>query len=85
MKKSEFSLDAIEIHKASGQVLKGLFANVQPSKVFMEANGLLVETGDELVRPLSVGNVERYRVIDPGFRQRSLGFTARYQMRVQKI
>ena len=85
MLNSGLKRDSIEIHKTNGAVIPNLFASVQTNKVFMDANGHLVEAGDEVIRRTSVGHVERYKVISPGFRERSQWLPAHYQMKVQQI
>jgi len=77
--------DTIELLKTDGTKKTGLKASVQKSKIFMEANGILVEPRDLIIRKMSTGGEETYRVIDPGFYEGIGGFNAHYQMEVHKL
>ena len=59
--------DNIELVKPDGVKVPGLRASVQGNKIFMGARKLVVEAGDLIIRKLSTGAEETYRVIDPGF------------------
>ncbi|WP_439845707.1 hypothetical protein [Aeromonas veronii] len=77
--------DTIEIIKGDGTKHSGIRASVQKTKVHMDADGLLVEPEDLIIRRMSNGAEETYRVIDPGFYEEWEGFPAHYQMDVQKL
>jgi hypothetical protein len=77
--------DTIELLKKDGTKKKGLKASVQKRKIFMEANGILVEPQDLIIRKMSTGGEETYRVIDPGFFEDIGGISAHYQMEVHKL
>ena len=77
--------DTIELLKTDGTKKTGLKASVQKSKIFMEANGILVEPRDLIIRKMSTGGEETYRVIDPGFYEGIGGFNAHCQMEVHKL
>lgn len=77
--------DPIEVHKQTGEVIKGLRGSVQKDKIFMAAGTILVEAGDEIVRTTSVGHVERYEVLDPCFYEGRVGIPANYQMVVRNV
>ena len=77
--------DTIELLKKDGTKKTGLKASVQKSKIFMEANGILVEPQDLIIRKMSTGGEETYRVIDPGFFEDIGAINAHYQMEVQKL
>ncbi len=77
--------DTIELLKSDGTRTTGLKASVQKDKIFMEANGILVEPQDLIVRKMSNGAEETYRVIDPGFYEEFHGIPANYQMDVHKL
>jgi hypothetical protein len=77
--------DTIDLLKSDGTETAGLKASVQKDKVFMEAKGVLVEPQDLIIRRMSNGAEETYRVIDPGFHEDFHGIKAHYQMEVQKL
>jgi hypothetical protein len=77
--------DTIDLLKLDGTKKTGLKASVQKSKVFMDANGVLVEPQDLIIRRMSNGAEETYRVIDPGFYESFHGIKAHYQMEVHKL
>jgi hypothetical protein len=77
--------DTIDLLKSNGTKMTGLKASVQKSKVFMDSNGVLVEPQDLIIRRMSNGAEETYRVIDPGFYEDFHGIKAHYQMEVHKL
>ncbi|HAT2491131.1 TPA: hypothetical protein I8220_002856 [Aeromonas hydrophila] len=77
--------DTIDVIKADGSKQSGLKASVQKTKVFMDAHGILVEPEDLIIRRMSNGAEETYRVIDPGFHEDFHGIAAHYQMDVIKL
>jgi hypothetical protein len=77
--------DTIDLLKADGTKKSGLKASVQKSKIFMDAKGILVEPQDLIVRKMSNGAEETYRVIDPGFHEDFHEIKAHYQMEVHKL
>ena len=77
--------DTVDLLKSDGSKKIGLKASVQRSKVFMDAKGILVEPRDLIIRRMSNGAEETYRVIDPGFHEDFGGINAHYQMDVHKL
>lgn len=77
--------DPIELLKTDGTKKTGLMASVQKNTILMEANGILVEPQDLIIRKMSTGGEETYRVIDPGYFEDSGSFSAHYQMEVRKL
>lgn len=77
--------DTVELKKQSGQVISGIKASVQKSKVYIFDGNLLIEEGDIISRTLSNGGIEEYEVIDRGFHEKWEGVEAHYQCDVQKI
>lgn len=77
--------DEIDVLKSGGEKFEGLRASVQRTKVFMQASSFLVEPNDLIVRRMSNGGEETYRVMDPGFHEAFHGIKAHYQMDVQKL
>lgn len=82
---SELMNDTIDILKSDGTEVAGRKASVQKNKIFMEADGLLIEPGDLILRRMSNGAKETYRVIDPGFHEDFHQIKAHYQMDVHKL
>lgn len=81
---SELANDNVELIRKDGTRIPGLKASVQKTKVFMLASGILVETGDLILRKMSNGGEETYEVLDPGFHEEFHGIDAHYQMDVRK-
>jgi len=77
--------DTVDLLKTNGAKVSGLRASVQRDKVFMDANGLKIEPQDLLIRRMSNGAEEIYRVIDPGFHEAFHGIKAHYQMSVRNL
>lgn len=77
--------DSIELLKSDGTKKSGLKASVQRTKVFMDFDDILVEPSDLIIRRMSNGAEETYRVIDPGFHEKFHSIKAHYQMEVQKL
>lgn len=77
--------DKIDILKKDGTKISDLKASVQKNRIFMNADKILVESGDLIQRHMSNGAEETYRVIDPGFYEGLGGIPANYQMEVTKL
>lgn len=81
----DFATDRIAIVKTSGEKFENLMASVQREKIFFWNSKILVEPRDLVQRFMSNGGVETYEVIDPGFVEEIMDFSAHYQMRVRKM
>ncbi len=81
----ELMNDNVELLKKDGSRTPGLKASVQKSKIFMDADKLLIEPGDLIIRKMSNGAEETYKVIAPGFYERFGGIPANYQMDAEKL
>lgn len=77
--------DSLEVHKKTGEVIKELKGSVQNDKIFMNANGVYIEEGDTISRITSLGHVNFYEVLDPGFHERFGSIDANYQMKVRNL
>jgi hypothetical protein len=77
--------DNIELQKADGRAEPNLRASVQRNRIFTNACRLPIETGDLIVRKLSTGLRETFRVTDPGFKEAFHGIPAHYQMTVVRV
>jgi len=77
--------DTVDLLKSDGTKRTGIKASVQARKIFMGAENLLVEPNDLVIRRMSNGAEETYRVIDPGFHEDFHGISAHYQMSVDKL
>lgn len=77
--------DKITIQKSNGDLVENIPASVQQNKIFMDADGILVDVGDVVIRRTSVGHEQRYEVIDPGFHEKFYGIDAHYQMSVAEV
>jgi hypothetical protein len=78
--------DNVELLKANGAKVPGLKACVAGNKIVMDArNKLIIEAGDLILRKLSTGAGETYRVVDPGFHEAFHSIPAGYLLTVQKL
>lgn len=77
--------DTVDILKSNGTKIVGRKASVQQNKIFMDAKDLLIEPEDLIIRRMSNGAEETYKVIDPRFYERHGGIQAHYQMDVRKL
>lgn len=77
--------DKIEIQKPDGEIISGLTASVQKNKIYMQAGSTKVDANDVIIRHTSIGKVERYLVIDPGFHEGLRSIPAHYQMDVENM
>ncbi len=83
---AELMNDNVELRKSDGTKVAGLKASVQRgTRIYMDAGKLVIEPGDVILRKLSTGVEERYRVIDPRFYEAFEDIAANYQMRVQRL
>lgn len=76
--------DTIDVLRTDGSAVKDLKASVQQNKIFLFSK-LPVHPNDLIIRRMSNGDEETFRVIDPGFYEKVGLIDAHYQMRVQKL
>jgi hypothetical protein len=62
---SSLNKDTVALLKKDGTKITGLKASVQRNKIYMNAAKLLIEQEDLILRTMSNGSEETYRVIDP--------------------
>jgi hypothetical protein len=79
------SQDRVTVVKLDGGRFADLPASVQSKKAFINRSDPLIEPGDLLIRKMSNGAEETFRVIDPGFHESFHGIPAGYQMTVEKF
>lgn len=78
--------DTIEVLKDNGERSAKIRASVQRDKItIMNPVKLVVDTGDLVIRKLSIGTEETYRVINPEFHEGLHGIPPRYTLHVQKL
>lgn len=77
--------DTISIRKQTGEVISGIKASVQRTKIFLDSGNFTIDPGDTIERHMSNGGIEKFEVIDPNFYESQLGFPAHYQMTVRKL
>lgn len=78
--------DSVVLLKANGQKITSLMANVQGNRIYMGGRrDLRIEPGDLILRRMSNGSEETYRVADPGFHEGVPGIGPNYQMRVHRL
>lgn len=82
---SDLYTDVIEVLKQDGTRHANQKASVQRTRVFMDHSTFPVEAGDLVIRHMSNGLKETFKVIDPGFQERFHGIAAHYQMHVQNL
>lgn len=85
MSLGDFMTDSISVRKQNGDLLEGLKASVQRSKIFLDRSDVLIEPMDLIERRASNGAIETFEVIDPGFHEAFHGIEAHYQMSVRKL
>ncbi|MCB4811710.1 hypothetical protein LG204_10325 [Methylovorus menthalis] len=73
--------DRIDVKKADGYEFLSIPAIVTKNGIYTNTN-VLIEAGDLIIRKMSNGGEQTYKVIDPGFHERMGGFPAHYQMEV---
>jgi hypothetical protein len=77
--------DRVSILKTDGQRHDDIPASVQGRKIFINQAKPLIEPADLVVRKMSNGGEETFKVIDPGFHEHFHGIPAGYQMTVEKL
>ncbi|RQX88312.1 hypothetical protein DF112_34570 [Burkholderia stagnalis] len=77
--------DRVSVLKADGSRYDDIAASVQGRKIFINQATPLIEPADLVVRKMSNGGEETFKVIDPGFHERFHGIPAGYQMTVEKL
>lgn len=77
--------DRVVIHKQDGTTSQMLPAVVSRSGITIDHNGLLILPGDLVVRHMSNGAEETYKVLDPGFHEGHARIPAGYHMKVQNL
>lgn len=85
MELSAMHNDTIDLLKSDGTKTTGLKAKVGKNEISMYAKDILVEPQDLIIRRMSNGAEETYRVIDPRFIEAFHTIGPRYQMEVQKL
>jgi hypothetical protein len=76
--------DRVTLIKKDGRQFENLKAMVQSNTIFSDDSSIPIEDGDEFERRTPSGVVERYEVIDAGFRGAIPGMSAHYQTKVRK-
>ena len=76
--------DKVKIIKANGNEFGPVKANVQSNGIYLMSSEFLIEPNDSILRMMSNGGTETFKVIDPGFRESSGPIPAHYQMKVEK-
>ncbi len=82
---SNFMTDKISLLKKDGTKIEGIKANVQKDNIFIDNADILIESGDLILRLMSNGGEETFKVIDPGFYEKNHGVPAHYQVDVKKL
>ena len=82
---SSLLIDTVSLFKKTGENINEIKASVQPGKIFIMRNDMLIESGDIIQRHMSNGGKESFEVIDPGFHEGMGDIPAGYQMRVKKM
>jgi hypothetical protein len=77
--------DHIDIINAEGVKYENLKADVQDGMIFLHRADILIQSNDTVIRKMSNGGKEVYRVIDAGFKESFLAIKAHYQMKVKRI
>jgi len=81
---SRMMTDNVKVVKLNGKEFGPYKASVQRKKIFLMQSEPLIESGDTIIRIMSNGGTEKYKVVDPGFYETFGGIKAHYQMQVEK-
>lgn len=76
--------DKVTLEKKDGARFENIRALVQSDKIFTNDPAIPVEDGDVFEHILPNGTVERYTILDAGFRQGTRGIEPHYQSVVRK-
>jgi len=88
---SDLMRDTVSLLKYDGQRIDDIKASVQKNKIFIHRSDILIEPSDLIIRKMSNGGEETFKVIDPGFHEglggsgKHSGIPAGYQMDVKKL
>lgn len=74
----------VDLVKKDGSVVNNIPASVQTNRIFIDDTSVKIENGDFLINTLPNGVVDKFEVIDHGFKPAFAGITAHYQVRVKK-
>jgi hypothetical protein len=74
----------VDLVKKDGTIVNNIPASVQSNRIFIEDTSVAIEDGDMLINPLPNGVVDRFEVVDHGFKPAFSGFPAHYQVHVKK-
>ncbi|WP_426343355.1 hypothetical protein ACN9MU_20175 [Pseudoduganella sp. R-32] len=77
--------DSVSILKADGRRFDDIPACVQSRKIFINRVEPIIEPTDLVLRKMSNGGEETFKVIDPGFHERFHDIPAGYQLVVEKL
>jgi|GEM_PF-399131 len=78
--------DTIEVLKENGDRSASIRASVQRDKItLMNPVKLVVDVGDLVIRKLSIGTEETYRVVNPEFHEGLHGIPPHYTLHVHKL
>ncbi len=76
--------DKVTLIKKDGNRFENIRAFVQSDKIFTDDTAIPIEDGDVFERTLLNGIVERYTILDAGYRQGTGGIKPHYQSVVRK-
>ena len=76
--------DKVTLIKKDGNRFENIRAFVQSDKIFTDDPAIPIEDGDVFERTLLNGIVERYTILDAGYRQGTGGIKSHYQSVVRK-
>jgi len=76
--------DKVTLIKKDGNRFENIRAFVQSDKIITDDPAIPIEDGDVFERALPNGIVERYTILDAGFRQGMGGIKSHYQSVVRK-
>lgn len=80
-----FPTEKVSLHKLNGQVVNDIEALVDENEIHIDDTSIVIEDGDYIVRALSNGSSDYYRVTDRGFfKGDNLAFPDHYQSKVMK-
>lgn len=76
--------DIISLVKEDGQRIDNIIASVQTEMIFVDDATLPIEEGDKIIHELPNGQVEKYLILDTGFKKGLRMIPDHYQIKVRK-
>lgn len=80
-----FPREELSLRKATGDVITNIKAIVTSNKIIVEDASVNIEEGDIFERILPNASVEKFKVVDRGFKNAIGSFGSHYQVQVERV